>query len=135
MTTIADVRDNLAEIANGVPGWYGSTYVGDSVAGRVIKVSRPAFDPRVVFGGSVMRLTFRCVAHAQRVDSAASEAALDELAELSGVGSFIAAVQDSDNWSTTIDYAVVTNVGEVSVVSWGDGVDYLVCPFDVEVVW
>ncbi len=135
MTTIADVRQNLADIAGLIDGWAGSLYVGDSVDSRTIKVFRPEFDPRVVFGGGTMQLTFRCAAYAKRADSAAAEQSLDALAELSGTGSFIVAVQDSDNWSVTVDYASVTSVGEVYVSTFGDGVEYLVCPFDVEVVW
>ena len=81
-------------------------------------------------------MTFRCAAYAKRVESATSEQALDALAELSGDGSFIAAVATSDNWSVTVDYAQVVNVGEVAVTTFGqDGAEYLVCPFDVEVVW
>ena len=135
MTTIADVRAELAEIASGIGDWSGSAYVGDSVAAGTIKVFRPEFDPRVVFGGGTMRLTFRCVAYAKRIDSAFSEEALDALAELSGDDSFIVAVANSANWSITVDYAQVVNVGEVAVVNWGDGSEYLACPFDVEVVW
>jgi hypothetical protein len=135
VTTIAEVRQNLADIAETIDGWVGSKYVGDSVDTRTIKVFRPEFDPRVVFGGSKMQLTFRCVAYTKRIDSSASEEAIDALAELSGAGSFIVAVQDSTNWNVTVDYAVVTLVGEVGVTVAGDGVEYLACPFDVEVVW
>ena len=135
MTTIAEVRQNLSDIADLLDGWAGSKYVSDAVDTRTIKVFRPEFDPRVVFGGGTMQLTFRCIAYAKRLDASASEEALDALAELTGDGSFIAAVQDSDNWSATVDYAMVTNVGETAVQPWGDGVEYLVCPFDVEVVW
>lgn len=136
MTTIAEVRQNLADIADGLDGWHGSRYVGDSITRRVIKVFRPSFDPRVVHGGGTQRMTFRCVAYAQRIDSVTSEAALDELAELSGTGSFIAAVQDGANWTVDVDYAVVVEVGEVGVTALGgDGVEYLFCEFNIEVVW
>lgn len=136
MTTIAEVRQNLAEIADSLDGWYGRMYVGDAGDKRVIRVFRPEFDPRMVFGGGKYQMTFRCVAYAARIDADASEQALDALAELTGDGSFIAAVQDSDNWSVTVDYANVTNVGETSVTNFGDeGVQYLACQFDVEVVW
>ena len=135
MTTIAEVRQNLADIAGTIYGWVGSQYVGDSVDTRTIKVFRPEFDPRVVFGGGKMQLTFRCVAYAKRADSAASELALDALAELSGSDSFIVAVGDSSNWDVTVDYAQVTSVGETALTVGNDGVEYLACPFDVEVVW
>lgn len=136
MTTIAEVRQNLSDIADTIDGWHGSRYVGDSFTKNVIKVFRPEFDPRVVFGGGKQQMVFRCAAYAPRIDSAGSEEALDALAELSGDGSFVAAVQESDNWSVTVDFAVVVNVGEVAVTApGGDGVEYLVCQFDVEVVW
>lgn len=135
MTSIAEVRANLVAIADSLDGWHGDAYVADSVNAPVIKVFRPSFDPRVVFGGGKMMLTFQCVAYAKRVDAVASETALDVLAELSGTGSFIAAVQLSSNWTVTVDYAVVSEVGQVAVAVWGDGVEYLACPFDVEVVW
>lgn len=135
MTTIAAVRAELATIAGSIGDWSGSAYVGDSLTAGIIKVTRPEFDPRNVFGGGKMMLTFRCVAYAKRIDSAFSEEALDALAELTGAGSFIAAVSNSSNWSITVDYAQVTNVGEVSAASSGDGAEFLACPFDVEVVW
>jgi len=136
VTTIADVRQNLSDIADTLDGWHGSKYVGDSFTKFVIKVFRPEFDPRVVFGAGKQQLTFRCVAYAPRIDAGSSEVSLDALAEMSGAGSFIVAVQSSANWSVTVDYAQVVNVGEVGVVAPGnDGVEYLICQFDVEVVF
>jgi len=135
VTTIAEVRQNLADIAETIDGWVGSKYVGDSVDTRTIKVFRPEFDPRMVFGQGKTQLTFRCVAYTKRIDSSASEEAIDALAELSGDGSFIVAVQTSTNWDVTVDYASVTLVGETSLTVSGDGIEYLSCPFEVEVVW
>ena len=136
MTTIAEVRENLSDIFDTLGGWHGSKYVGDAFSKNVVKVYRPEFDPRVVFGGLKQMMTFRCVAYAPRVDSSSSEAALDALAELTGDGSLIVAVQLSTNWSVTIDYAQVVLVSEVGVAApGGDGVEYLMTQFDVEVCW
>lgn len=136
MTTIADVRQQIADIATTLDGWMGSAYVGDSVDAPMVKVSRPAFDPRLVFGGGKYRVTFRCTAYVKRIETDLNEALLDSLCELTGAGSFIAAVQDEGNWSITVDYATVTNVGETFVTAFGaDTAEYLACPFDVEVVW
>lgn len=134
MTTIAEVRDNLAAIIDTLDDWQGSAYVGDAVTTNVIKVYRSSFDPRMVFGSAKTAIPFKCVAYAKRIESAASEAAFDALAEQTGTGSLIAAVALSSNWTVTVDSAQVVEVGEVAVQSWGDGVEYLVCPFDVEVV-
>jgi hypothetical protein len=136
MTTIAEVRQNLSDIVDGIDGWRGSGgYVGTSVDAGMVKVFRPEFDPRVVFGGGKMQLTFQCVAYDHLAEADQSERNIDALGELTGDGSFIAAVQNSDNWDVTVDYAQVTMVGQIAAVDWGDGVKYLACPFDVEVVW
>lgn len=134
MTTIAEVRQNLAEICDTLDGWSGSPYVGDAVTAGTIKVFTQEFDPRFVFGSAKTAIPFQLVAYAKRIDSAASEELLDALGEQSGDGSLIAAVADSTNWSVTVDSAQVVNVGQVSLAQWGDGVEYLVRPFDVEVV-
>jgi hypothetical protein len=134
MTSIAEVRTNLAEICDTLQGWSGSAYVGDAVTAGVIKVFTQEFDPRFVFGSAKTAIPFQLVAYAKRIDSAASEELLDALGEQTGDGSLIAAVADSDNWSVTIDSAQVVGVGQVSLAQWGDGVEYLVRPFDVEVV-
>jgi hypothetical protein len=133
MTTIAEVRDNLSDIADTIYGWHGSAYVGDSAVAGVIKVFRKPFDPRLVFGSAKTAIVFQCVAYAKRIESRTSEAALDALCEQTGDGSFLAAVALSTNWSVTVDSAQVVEVGEVAVAAI-DGVEYLVCPFDVEVV-
>lgn len=133
--TIEEVRQNLSDIADTLDGWYGSRYVGNKIERNVIKVFRPAFDPRFVLNAGKRSITFRCVAYAPFAESSASEQALDALCELTGTGSFIAAVQNSDNWSITVDYAQVTEAGEVELTTTLEGVAYLMCPFDVEVVW
>ena len=135
MTTIAEVRQNLSDIADTIYGWHGSPHVGDSVTAPMIKVFRQPFDPRFVFGSAKTAIVFRCVAYAKRIDSAASEEAIDALAEQTGDGSFLAAIADSTNWTVTVDSAQVVEVGEVVLTTFGsDGVEYLACPFDVEVV-
>ena len=136
MTTIHDVREGLAGALSTIPDWRASARIGDQLNPPHIKVSMPAFDPRMVFGQSKAQHTFRCFAYYTRAAGESAEVALDALAEPSGSGSLIAAVQDGDNWSVTVDYAVVTNVGEVSVTQFGtDTAEYFVRPFDVEVCW
>jgi hypothetical protein len=136
MTTIYEVRQGLSNALGTVPGWRSSPYVGEQVNPPMFKVTMPAFDPRYVMGETKARYTFRCYAYYTRVAADAAERALDELAEPTGAGSVIAAVQTSTNWTITVDYAQVTNVGEITVTSFGtDAVEYFVRPFDIEVVW
>ena len=133
MTTIAEVRDNLSDICDTLDGWHGSAYVGDSATAGVIKVFRQPYDPRFVFGSAKTAIVFQLVAYTKRIESRTSEAALDALCEQTGDGSLIAAVALSTNWSVTVDSAQVVQVGEIAVAAI-EGVEYLVCPFDVEVV-
>ena len=135
MTTIADVRAELAEIITAnLDGWVGSQYVGDTMNSGVIVVTRPQFDPRMIFSGAKVTITFQLTAYASRTTPEASEAALDALCEPTGYGSLIEALQDGDNWSITVDYAQVVECGRVSVVQYGtDAAEFLACPFQVEV--
>ena len=136
MTTIQDVREALATAVGAIDGWRADAYVGEQINPPQIKVSMPAFDPRLVFGQSRVTYTFRCFAYYTRAAGDAGERELDALAAMTGAGSFIEAVQESDNWTATVNYAVVTNVGEVSVTQFGtDSAEYFVRPFDVEVCW
>lgn len=132
MTTIADVRTELARIAGTISGWRGEAYVGEQVNPPVVKVARPGYDPRLVHSGTKARYLFRLNAYWQRGAGDSGEAALDALAPL-----LVAAVQDdTTNWTTVdVDYAQVTQVGEVAVVQWLDSAEYFVLPFDVEVTW
>ena len=138
MTTIAAVRQGLADaITTGLPDWRADPYVGEQVNPPQIKVVIGPFDPRYVLSEAKKNVLFRCHCYATRSGGAQSEAILDALAEPSGSGSFIAAVQTSSNWSATVDYAQVVNVSEIQVSTFGtsDAIEYFVRTFDVEVVW
>lgn len=136
MTTLADVRANLATICSGITGWTGTGYVGDNTNANTIKVISPAFDPRMVLSGGKCRHTFRAIAYAPRTAGEVSEQALDVLRDVTGAGSLLVNVQDGSKWTATVDYAQVIEIGEVSPATFGqDTTEYLACPFLVEVVW
>jgi hypothetical protein len=136
MTTIAEVRADLVNVLETIPGWSTANgYIGDQLNTYSFKVGRPAFDPRMVFSQAKAVHQFTVTGYAPRATPELSEAALDALCELSGEGSLIAAVQTGSNWSVTVDYAVVTNCGEVQSVTWIDGVEYLAVQFTIEVCW
>lgn len=131
MTTIAEVRSQLATIVDGITDWRGEAYIGEQVNPPVVKVSRPAYDPRFVHSGARAAYTFRLVAYYKRAAGDLGEAQLDALAPL-----LIDEVQDGTNWGAVdVDYASVTQVGEVAVVEWLDSAQYFALPFDVEVVF
>lgn len=132
MPSIADVRTELARIGGSISGWRGEPYIGEQINPPVIKVARPAYDPRLVHSAGKARYQFRMIAYWKRGAGDAGEAALDALAPL-----LVSAVQDdTTNWTTVdVDFAQVTQVGEVSVVQWLDAAEYFALPFDVEVIW
>jgi hypothetical protein len=137
MTTIADVREDLIAVLGNIDGWSTQNpYIGDMAPHPYsFKVSRPAFDPRMVLSQAVASHEFYVTAYAPRVTPEESEAALDALCELTGIGSLIARVQNSALWTVSINYAQVTRCGEVQSITWIDGVDYLACQFQIEVVF
>jgi len=138
MTTITAVRANLAEICNNIDGgWYGQAHVVEQMNPGCIVVSRPSFDPRMVLSLAKVEYNFRLVAYASRAGGEASEDVLDYLCAMTGPGSLIEAVQESDNWTETVDYAEVVLIGETQVVTYGDDTvtQYLACPFDIKVVF
>ena len=131
MTTLEEVRANLASAIATVPDWDAAPYIGEQVNPPMVKVSMPAFDPRYVFGQTSNEYTFRCFAYYNRASGDVGEQALDDL-----VWPFIEAVQDEANWDVEIGFAEVVNVGEVTVSTFGvDAVaEYFVRSFDVKVV-
>lgn len=142
MTTLADVRANLKTILETIivsgttSTWIATGYVGDQVNPPQFVVTRSSFDPRLVLNGTKAQHEFNVIAYMPRATPVESEAALDALAEPTGTASLIAAVQLSSNWSVTVDYAQVTQVGEVGVTQFGtDAAEYLACPFKIEVMW
>lgn len=139
MTTIADVRGQLATIEDSLTGWRGSGYVGDTIDAPAFTTAMLAGDPRFNLGETKQIATFRCTAYVKRTDTIRNEKALDTLADIGGSTStsFVAAVQASASWgSVTIEYAQVINIGEVALTQFGtDAAEYLARPFDVEVVW
>jgi len=123
-------------VSDNLTGWYGQAHVGDQINAGCIVVSRPSYDPRMVFSLAKAEYNFRLVAYASRAGSDASEDALDDLCAPTGAGSLIAAVQTSDNWSVTVDYAEVVMAGETQLTQFGnDTTEFLACSFDVKVVF
>lgn len=132
--TISDVRTALADVLGQIPDWRVTPYVGTQVNPPVLKVSRPAFDPRMVFGQSKAAHKFVVTAYVTIGAAEQGEQLLDTLCELTGATSLIAVVQNGALWSVDVDYCAVTNVGEVTAAEIA-GAEYLVCPFEIEVVW
>ena len=133
MTTIADVRQGLADAAAvcGIPTY---AYEADVITVPSLYVSRLEYDPRFVFSQAKAPLRFLIIGYFNRTPTETSLRLIDTLSEYTGDGSLTAAVQSSSNWGPTVDYASVTSVGRAEVVQIA-GIEYLSVTFEVEVVF
>lgn len=134
MTTIVEIRDELADVIDGISGWRARGFQGETVNPPVVKISRPPFDPRTVFSSAKQEATFRAVAYVAAGTGESGERQLEALAELTGAGSLTATVQNGSNWSISIDYAQVVLIGQV-IPEIDSGVGSSVLAFDIKVVW
>lgn len=132
MTSIAEVRQSLADAITQGTGVVCFAYASDTVHTPGAMVLRKAMDPRMVFGGASNVYEFAVVAYAGRAEEVAAQTLIDEWCE-PGSG-FKQAIEDGALWSATIDYAAVTQIGETQAVDIGGG-SYLAVEFTVEVVW
>ena len=115
MTTIVQIRDELAAVIDNISGWRTKAFLAEGVDAPVIKISRPAFDPRMVFQQAKQVATFQAKAYVSRGTGESGERQLEALAELTGSGSLAAMVQNGSNWSITVDIAQVTRIGQIEL--------------------
>ncbi len=137
MLSVTEVRDALAAAISDGCGLRAEALwpAGDkAIASPLAVVTRRAFDPRLVFSDRKAVYLFTVTVYADRASERSAQKLLDGYCELAGTGSVRAAIEDGDNWSVTVDYAEVTQIGEVGAVSINEA-DYLAVPFDVEVCW
>ena len=134
MPTVAQVRDELADVITTGAGLRATPLVQDTLIAPIAVVSRRPFDPRMVLQQAKAAYQFTVTIYVDRTDERAAQRALDTYCELSGTGSVIAAIQTGSNWSVTVDYAQVTQIGDVVPVVAGES-NYLIVQLDVEVVF
>ena len=133
MTTVAAVRDDIAAILNAKTiraiGW-----MPDAIPAPCVVVSRREMDPRMVFSEAKAAYQFLLRVYVPRTSERAGQDQLDEWCEPTGSTSIMAALQTGSNWTQTVDYAVVTSIGEVFETARADEV-FLAVDIEVEVVW
>jgi len=134
VTTTAEVREALAAAAS-TCGREVKPYAQDTVLAGSGYVGRQAFDPRMVFGQTKAVYPFTVRFYLPRGAEISAQQEIDTLCDIAGDGSFLAAVQNGDNWpASLVDYCQVVNVGEINETTLG-GSDYLTVDFDLEVAW
>ena len=131
--TIEDVRDSIAD-AVATTGIRCHPYVLDQVSPPVAMVNRRGMDPRMVLGATKNVYRFEVVVFASRQSEIAGQKLIDNYAATTGTSSIKVAVEDGSNWTATVDYATVTNIGD-TVEREIAGVVYLTVAIELEVCW
>lgn len=134
MPTVTEVRDDLAAVITAGTGLRAAPLVQDVMVAPIAIVSRRPFDPRMVLQQAKAAYQFTITIYADRTDERAAQRKLDAYCELSGSTSVLAAIQDGTLWSEDVDYAQVTQIGDVQAVIIGES-NYLAVEMAVEVVF
>jgi hypothetical protein len=95
-------------------------------------VVRKEFDPRLVMSDRKAVYQFDVVVFANASTDRPPHKKLEAFAAVEGNDSIRAAVEDDTNWSVDIDYAAVTLIGEVALITYANE-EYWVLPISVEV--
>ena len=131
MTTLAEVRDGLAQAVQAGTGLRMYPYRLDKINAPCGFVVSGEYDPHMVFAADKAVHTFTVTVYVGRVAEVAGQKKLDELRE--PVGGIADAAEDLDNWPVTVDYVRVITVGaNDGETRIADDV-YLTCEFEIEV--
>jgi hypothetical protein len=134
MTTLNQVHAALADAVRAT-GWSVRSDPSDNITEPVIHVDSLEFDPRMVLSEQTSTYPFLARAFVGRTAERASLLKLNNLRDVAGAGSLVAAVQDEDNWPDgLVHYASVTLVGRREIFTVADA-EYFGCDFDIEVVF
>ena len=134
MTTIADVRDGLAEAINAGTGLRTMAYLSGSIPHPCGHVRLGAYDPRMVMGRAKAEYPFIVTVFVGVASDRSAQKRCDRLREPAGDESIVTAVETSANWSVDVDYASVTMVGEPSEVAVAEEI-LMTVEFEIEVVF
>jgi hypothetical protein len=134
MTTVTDVRQALADAITNATGLRSAPLAQDTMVAPIAVVTRQAFDPRMILSNVKSTYAFTVTVFVDRTNERAAQTLLDQYCELTGELSVVAAITDGDNWTVDVDYAQVTQIGEVQAVAIAES-QYLAVALDVEVVF
>lgn len=134
--SVTAVRQGLKDAVSTVSGLRASAYKRDTVNPPCAEVTPGEWDPRTVLDADRSTREFIVTLYGGRTSEDTAQTLLDGYCEMSGATSVINAIQsDADlNGGTTADYAQVTNVSELIVVTVG-AIDLLAVRLTVEVAF
>jgi hypothetical protein len=130
--SVATFRTALATTLRTIPGLRASEYMTDEIV-----VPHAMFDyeiePHLVFarGADVYRFTVQVFT--SRSSDVASQKFLDLLRDPTTSTGLTQTVEDSASLAAVCDYAQVKSIGKIELAQVG-GVEYLMVPFEIEVV-
>lgn len=135
MPTVNEVCDALAEAVGAVPGLRTLGFADDQINPPQAHVFTRDFDPRFTMGGSASRPVMLGVrVFVRAVDPRSAQKALRSYMEQSGSTSVRAAIEDDANWTQTVHFAEVTNIGQ-PFIHESVNESFWAIDFDVEVTW
>lgn len=110
-------------------------YIDDQINPPQAQVYTRDFDPRMTLGGSdTRRVPLGIRIFVRRTNPRTAQLELRSYMEQTGSLSVREAIENSDNWDVTVDYAEVTNIGQPFEYESTTEV-YWAVDFDVDVVW
>lgn len=131
--TVADVREALAAALRTIPGLRASEYLTDEVVPPHAMFDYTV-EPHMVFarGADVYRFTIQVFC--SRSSDGASQKFLDLLRDPASSTGLLQVVETDSTLAAVVDYARVTSVGAIQIAPVKPGVEYLMVPFEVEIV-
>ena len=133
--SINDVCDALALAITTGTGLRALGYIDEQVNPPMVMVYTMPFDPRLTTGGSPERsVQMGARVFVRAINARSAQADLRGYMEQSGSGSIRAAIEDDTNWSVTVDYAEVTQIGQPFEYETANEM-YWAVDFSVDVVW
>ena len=133
MTTIAEVRDGIAEAITSQTGLRTMAYLGSSIPHPCAHVRVGAYDPRYVLGRAKAEYPVYVTVFVGPTAERSAQIRCDEIREPSGDKSIVAALETAPDY-VDIDYASVTLVGEPGEVAIAEEV-LMTVEFEIEVVF
>lgn len=131
--SIASVRTALATALRTIPGLHVSEYMTDEILPPHAMFDY-SIEPHMVFarGADVYRFTIQVFC--SRSSDVPSQKFLDTLRDPSTSSGLIQTVEENATLAAAVDYARVTSVGQIQLAAPRPNVEYLMVPFEVEVV-
>lgn len=134
--TVASIRAAMGTALRTIDGLNVTDYVTDT-----INTPHAMFDfdivPHLTFGRAdeaPATYAFTIQVFATRSADLASQRYLDTLRDPATAGGLVRTVEENATLAAACDYARVTSIGKVQIASPHPNVEYLMVPFEVEVV-